>query len=307
MAKRVSYARTLQELRKDAKDPTVKPQASQFQPPGLYLVATPIGNMQDITLRALDILKLADLVVCEDTRVTGKLLSHYGIQKPTLSYNDHNGEERRPKILKALEDGKHVALVSDAGTPLISDPGYKLARDAKAAGHYVTTIPGASSVMAGLLLSGLPTDRFFFAGFLPAKKEACRKALRELASIPATLVLFESARRLPDTLALMAEELGDREAAVTRELTKRFEESRRDLLTQLASYYEEHGAPKGEIVIAVAPPGKRAANIDAEKELQKLIGEHGVKEASNIVADMTGRPKGELYALAQAIKDGQRS
>jgi 16S rRNA (cytidine1402-2'-O)-methyltransferase len=290
-------------VRKNAKDPTVKPTPSQFQPPGLYLVATPIGNLQDITLRALDILKLADLIVCEDTRVTGVLLSHYGISKPTLSYNDHNGEERRPKILRALAEGKRVALVSDAGTPLISDPGYKLVREAQAGRYYITTIPGASSVLAGLLLSGLPTDRFFFAGFLPPKKEAARKAIKELAAIPSTLVLFEAARRLPDTLMLLAEELGDREAAVTRELTKRFEESHRGALSGLAIHYDKEGAPKGEVVVVIAPPGKQVVDIDLETELKKLLGKHGVKEASNMLAEKTGLPRKELYALALKVKD----
>lgn len=282
----------------------MKPKPSQFQPPGLYLVATPIGNLQDITLRALDILKLADMVVCEDTRVTGNLLSHYGINKSLLSYNDHNGEERRPKILRALAEGKHVALVSDAGTPLISDPGYKLVREAQGAGHYVTAIPGASSVLAGLLLSGLPTDRFLFAGFLPAKKEAAKKSIRELGAIPSTLVLFEAARRLPETLQLLAEELGDREAAVTRELTKRFEESHRGMLSGLAIHYDKQGAPKGEVVIVIAPPGKKiATDIDVESELKKLLADHGVKEASSLLAEKTGLKAKELYAFAVKIKN----
>src|SRR5262249_14986874 len=158
------------------------------------------GNLKDITLRALDTLKAADLIVCEDTRVTGKLLSHYAIRKPTLSYNDHNGAERRPKILAALTEGQCIALVSDAGTPLISDPGYKLVRTALEQGIPVTALPGASSVLAALCLSGLPTDQFFFAGFLPAKKEACKKEIEALSAIPSTTVLFESARRLPETL-----------------------------------------------------------------------------------------------------------
>ncbi len=272
----------------------MKPKPSQFQPPGLYLVATPIGNLQDITLRALDILKLADLIVCEDTRVTGHLLAHYGISKPLLSYNDHNGEERRPKILRALAEGKHIALVSDAGTPLISDPGYKLVREAQGAGHYVTAIPGASSVLAGLLLSGLPTDKFLFAGFLPAKKEAAKKTIRELAAIPSTLVLFEAARRLPETLQLLADELGDREAA----------ESHRGALSGLAIHYDKEGAPKGEVVIVIAPPDKHAVpDIDVEAELKKLLENHGVKEASTILAEKTGLKAKELYALAVKIKN----
>jgi 16S rRNA (cytidine1402-2'-O)-methyltransferase len=282
----------------------VKAKTSQFQPPGLYLVATPIGNLMDITLRALDILKLADLIVCEDTRVTGNLLTHYGIHKPTLSYNDHNGEERRPVILKALKEDKRVALVSDAGTPLISDPGYKLAREAREAGYYVTAIPGASSVLTGLLLSGLPTDRFFFAGFLPAKKEACRKAIKEIAAVPSTLLFFESARRLQETLTSLAEILGDREATVARELTKRFEEARHGTLAGLSLHYKKEGAPKGEVVIIIAPPDKIAAHdIDIEAELKTLLASRGVKEASSLLAEKTGRPKKELYALALAMKN----
>ncbi len=245
------------------REATVKPDSSQTlqptsgQPPGLYIVATPIGNLRDITLRALDALNAADLIVCEDTRVSGKLLSHYGISKPTLSYNDHNGPERRPKIMAALTEGKCVALVSDAGTPLVSDPGYKLVREAIERGFYVTTLPGASSVLSALCLSGLPTDRFLFAGFLPAKKEACRKAIQTLANVPSTLVLFESARRLPETLALLQEVLGNREAAVVREITKLYEESRRGTLQELHAHYEKAGAPKGEVVIVVGPPGER--------------------------------------------------
>jgi 16S rRNA (cytidine1402-2'-O)-methyltransferase len=280
----------------------VKPETSQMQPPGLYLVATPIGNLQDITLRALDVLKNVDLILCEDTRVTAKLLSHYGIHAPTLSYNDHNGEMRRPAIMKALAEGKRVALVSDAGTPLISDPGYKLAREARANGYYVTALPGASSVLVALCLSGLPTDRFFFAGFLPAKQEACRKEIKTLASIPSTLVFFESARRLADTLLLMAEGLGNREASVARELTKRFEEMRSGTLSELAAHYEKSGAPKGEVVIVVAPPSENSVAIDIEAELTVLLATHSVKEAASLLAEATGKPRKGIYALALRVK-----
>lgn len=285
----------------------MKSDSSQIYPPGLYIVATPIGNLKDITLRALDALKAADLIVCEDTRVTGKLLSHYGIRKPTLSYNDHNGEERRPKILDALGRGQCVALVSDAGTPLISDPGYKLVRAALARGFHVTALPGASAVLAALCLSGLPTDRFFFAGFLPAKKEACRKEIRSLAAIPSTLVLFESARRLPETLGFLQEILGRREAAVVREITKLYEESRRGSLPELRAHYEKEGA-KGEVVIVIAPPGEQeATNEDLETELRLLLKSHSVKEAASILAEQTGRPRKEIYAMAlKMMKDGER-
>ena len=195
--------------------------------PGLYVTATPIGNAADISLRALDVLRGADLVLCEDTRVTAKLFAIHGIGTRTAPYHDHNAAEMRPRVLARLAAGEAIALVSDAGTPLISDPGYKLVREAVEAGHPVTTLPGASSVMAALTLAGLPTDRFFFAGFLSAKQEARRKELAELAAIPSTLVFLESANRLAASLADMAVALGPREAAVARELTKKFEEVRR--------------------------------------------------------------------------------
>lgn len=279
----------------------MKPLSSQTQP-GLYIVATPIGNLGDITLRALETLKAADVIVCEDTRVTGKLLSHFGILKPTWSYNDHNARSRRPRILEALEEGKRVALVSDAGTPLISDPGYKLVREALAAGYYVTTLPGASSVMAALCLAGLPTDRFFFAGFLPAKATACKKTIAELKTVPATLVMFESARRLPHTLKLLAEELGVREAAVVREITKLFEETRRAPLAGLAAHYEKEGEPKGEVVIVIAPPQEEAppaAELDAL--LQRLLKTHSLKEAVAVAAEQTGLARKDVYARALAV------
>lgn len=272
--------------------------------PGLYIVATPIGNLKDITLRALEALKAADLIVCEDTRVTAKLLSHYGIKKPTLSYNDHNGEERRPKILQALADDKCIALVSDAGTPLISDPGYKLVREALAQGAYVTALPGASSVLTALCLAGLPTDRFFFAGFLPAKQEACKKEIRSLIAIPSTLVLFESARRLPEVLVLLQEILGNRPAAVAREITKLYEETRRGSLQELRAFYEKNGAPKGEVVIVISPPMQQEAESeDLEARLTWLLKSHSVKEAASVLAEQTGLPRKEIYAMALKIGD----
>lgn len=277
-------------------------QQKQWQPPGLYIVATPIGNLQDMTQRALDILAKADLIVCEDTRVSGKLLSAYGISAPTLSYNDHNAEERRPKIMQALQDGKHVALVSDAGTPLVSDPGYKLVREAIAQGVYVTALPGASSVLAALCLSGLPSDRFFFAGFLPAKQEALKKEIASLAAIPSTLILFESAKRLTDTLAALHKGLGNRQAAVVRELTKLYEETKRGTLQELHQYYEKAGEPKGEIVIVIAPPAEEnASDDDIESKLKLLLSTHSVKEAASIVAEETGRPRKDIYSLALVL------
>ncbi len=277
----------------------MKNDSSQSVPPGLYIVATPIGNLGDITLRALDILKQADLIACEDTRVTAKLLSHFGIGAPTISYNDHNGEGRRPVIMKALHDGKRVALVSDAGTPLVSDPGFKLVRAVIEQGIYVSPLPGASSVMAALCLAGLPTDRFFFAGFLPAKQEAARKVVQSLKAVPATLVFFESARRLDETLAILAEQLGDRPAAVTRELTKLYEEARRGTLLELIAHYKEHGEPRGEVVLVVGGPQEEAQSEQViEAKLQLLLKTHSVKEAASIVAEETGTPRKEVYSLA---------
>lgn len=277
----------------------MKSEPSQTFPPGLYLVATPIGNLGDITLRALEALKAADLIACEDTRVSGKLLRHFGIRRPTLSYNDHNGEARRPQIMNALREGRRVALVSDAGTPLISDPGYKLAREAQAENIHVTALPGASSVLAALSLSGLPTDRFFFAGFLPAKSQGRKKAIAELAAIPSTLVLFESAARLPESLAALHEGLGDRDAAVARELTKLYEEARRDTLAGLAAHYAQSGAPKGEVVVVIGPPGEmKKSQGEIESLLVLLLESHSVKDAAAIAAEQTGRPRKEIYALA---------
>lgn len=277
----------------------MKQKGSQTYPPGLYVVATPIGNLRDMTLRALDILEQADLILCEDTRVTATLLSHYGIKKPLLSYHDHNGEYRRPAVLGALAEQKKVALVSDAGTPLISDPGYKLVREAVKQGFHVTAIPGASSLTMALCLSGLPTDRFFFAGFLPAKKEACKKMLKLLSAIPATLVVFESAKRLASTLALLKQELGDRQAAVARELTKMYEETRRGPLSELEDYYMRR-EPKGEVVMVIAPPPENQAMEENEIQngLAQLLVSNSVKEAASIIAEMTGRPRKEMYALA---------
>lgn len=275
--------------------------------PGLYVTATPIGNAGDISLRALDVLSRADLVLCEDTRVTSKLFAIHHVEARTAPYHDHNAAEMRPRILKRLEAGEAIALVSDAGTPLVSDPGLKLVREAIAAGHTVTALPGASSVLAALTLAGLPTDRFFFAGFLSAKQEARRKELAELAAVPATLVFLESANRLAASLADMAETLGSREAAVARELTKKFEEVRRAPLGELAAHYSKAGAPKGEIVVVVGPPEKRAAlcahEIDAM--LENALRRSSLKDAVAEVVSMTGLPRREIYARALEIADAK--
>ena len=280
----------------------MKPLASQIQPPGLYIVATPIGNLGDITLRALEVLKNVDMIACEDTRVTAKLLSYYGIKKKTISYNDHNAAQKRPEIFDTIRNGGRVALVSDAGTPLISDPGYKLVREAVAEGLYVTSLPGASSMLAALCLAALPTDRFLFAGFLPSKQEACRKELQSLAVVDSTLVFFESANRLQKTLRIMQDTLGSREVSVARELTKLHEECRRGTLVELADYYASRGEAKGEVVIVVSPPQTEKSSMDdIENKLRLLLKTHSVKETASIVAEETGAPRKEIYTRALSI------
>jgi 16S rRNA (cytidine1402-2'-O)-methyltransferase len=271
--------------------------------PGLHLVATPIGNLRDITLRALEVLAAADLIACEDTRVTRKLLDHYGITTPLTPYHDHNAATARPKLLARLAAGEAVALVSDAGTPLISDPGFKLVREAHAAGHAVTALPGPSAMLAALTVGGLPTDRFFFEGFLPVKPGQRRARIAELARIPATLVLFETGPRIAVSLADLAAGLGPREAAVCRELTKLHEEVRRGDLTTLAHEYAAAEPPRGEIVVVIAPP-KAAATTDAsdlDGLLRDALDRLSVKEAVSEIAAVTGRPRREVYQRALAL------
>jgi 16S rRNA (cytidine1402-2'-O)-methyltransferase len=271
---------------------------------GLYILATPIGNARDISLRALETLKACDAIAAEDTRVTSKLLAIHGISKPLLTYNDHNGAEMRPKILARLEQGQAVVLVSDAGTPLVSDPGYKLVREVVAAGLCVTALPGPSAVLVGLTLSGLPSDRFLFAGFLSAKAGERKSVLEELKGIRTTLIFFESAQRLPESLAAMTEVLGDRPAAVARELTKLHEEVRRGTLSELAAHYEKHGAPKGEVTLVVGPPLDAApdtARIDAA--LQSALAFMPVKAAAEMIAGLTGSSRKEIYARALELKE----
>ena len=270
--------------------------------PGLHLVATPIGNLADITLRALEVLAGADVVACEDTRVTRKLMDRYGIATPLTPYHEHNAAEARPKLLARLAAGQAVALVSDAGTPLISDPGYKLVRAAREAGHAVTALPGASSVLTALSVAALPTDRFFFEGFLPVRQAARQKRLSTLANIPATLVLFESGPRLSSTLADLATIFGARDAAICRELTKLHEEVRRDDLEALARDYAGEAETRGEFVIVVAPP----ANVDERTDdidvlLRQALARVSVKEAVGEVALVTGRPRREVYQRALAL------
>jgi 16S rRNA (cytidine1402-2'-O)-methyltransferase len=269
---------------------------------GLYLVATPIGNLGDISLRALEVLAAADLICCEDTRVTRKLLGHYAIATPLTPYHEHNAAAARPKILERLGAGDAVALVSDAGTPLISDPGYRLVREASQTGHVVTAAPGASAVLTALSLAALPTDRFFFEGFLPPKQAARQKRIAELIRIPATLVLFESGPRLADALADLAAGLGEREAAVCRELTKLHEEVRRSDLLSLAQDYAQGAETRGEMVIVIAPPQEQQAeNIDAL--LRNALARVSVKDAVGEVALATGRSKREVYQRALELND----
>jgi 16S rRNA (cytidine1402-2'-O)-methyltransferase len=271
---------------------------------GLYLVATPIGNLRDVTLRALETLAGADAIACEDTRVSRKLLDHYGITTALTPYHEHNATAARPKILARLAAGESIALVSDAGTPLISDPGFKLVRAAHEAGHMVTAVPGASSALAALVSAGLPSDRFFFEGFLPAKDGQRKTRIAELARIPATLVLFESGPRLADTLSDLASGLGMREAAICRELTKLHEEVRRGELAALARDYAEGAETRGEIVIVIAPPaGETAIDADTiDDMLRRALDRASVKDAVGEVAAATGMPRREVYQRALALK-----
>jgi 16S rRNA (cytidine1402-2'-O)-methyltransferase len=271
--------------------------------PGLYIVATPIGNLGDLTPRAADILARADVIAVEDSRVTAKLLAHIGVKRPMLPYHDHNADRVRPGLIDRMAR-EAVALVSDAGTPLISDPGFKLVRDTRAAGHTVTTIPGPCAAVAALTLAGLPTDRFFFLGFLPPKAKARADAIAEVAAVRATLILYESGPRLAATIGALAEVLGDREAAVAREISKRFEETVTGTLAELAMRYAD-APPKGEIVIVVAPPGDSApaAAVDADALLAEALTRLPAAKAAHEVAKATGLNKRDLYARALAMKE----
>jgi 16S rRNA (cytidine1402-2'-O)-methyltransferase len=267
--------------------------------PGLYLVATPIGNLGDISLRALGILAAADVIACEDTRVSHRLTQHYGIGTPLTPYHEHNAATARPKLLARIAGGESVALISDAGTPLISDPGYKLVRDCIEAGHAVTALPGASAVLTALSVAGLPTDRFFFEGFLPAKDAARQARIRELARIPATLVLFETGPRIAAALAGLADGFGPRDAAICRELTKLHEEVRRAPLDELARDYAADAEIRGEFVIVVAPPAEQppeAADVDAL--LRHALARVSVKDAVSEVASATGVSRRDVYQRA---------
>jgi 16S rRNA (cytidine1402-2'-O)-methyltransferase len=268
-------------------------------PAALYIVATPIGNLGDVSARALDTLRGAEVIACEDTRVTGGLLQRFGIDTPMTPYHDHNADRVRPQVLARIQAGAAVALVSDAGTPLISDPGYKLVRACVEEGIAVVPIPGASAVMAALTVAALPTDRFLFAGFLPPKTAARRAALAEIKSLQATLVFYESAQRLANTLADMAAVLGPRGAAVCRELTKLHEEARRGTLEALAAAYETSGPPKGEVVIVVGGAAAAQAEADdVDEALQRALETMSVRDAAATVAEALQQPRRSVYARA---------
>ncbi len=298
------------------REPTRRPAASKPEPPraepaseialspGLYLAATPIGNLGDVTLRGLAVLRGVDRICCEDTRVTARLLARYGVATPLDRYHDHNAEAMRPVILAALRRGERVALVCDAGTPLISDPGYKLVRAALAEGLPVTAIPGPSAALTALILSGLPPDRFFFAGFLPPRRAARRRALAGWAALDATMVFYEGVSRLADSLADMAELLGGRPAAVARELTKLHEEVRRGRLADLARHYREAGAPRGEVAVVVGPPEPAAPDpADIDARLGAALRELGVRDAAAKIAAESGLARAALYRRALALRD----
>jgi len=279
-----------------------KPPALKYElDPGLYIIATPIGNARDITLRALDTLHAADVIVCEDTRVTAKLLAIHAIARPLMAYHEHNAERAGPKIIERLKRGKIVALVSDAGTPLISDPGFRLVQACAQENIYATHLPGASSVLTSLVLAGLPTDRFMFTGFPPNKSGKRTSFFEDLKSVQATLVFLESPKRLAKSLSDMARVFGPRDAAMVRELTKKFEEVRRGPLNDLADHYTEAGAPKGEVTIVVAPPAAREAAAPPEeidRLLKNALTTSSLKDAVSAVVAATGALKRNVYARA---------
>lgn len=276
-------------------------------PAALHLVATPIGNLSDITIRALEVLAAADIVACEDTRTSRVLLQRYGVAGKLVAYHEHNAASAGPKLIASIADGQSVALISDAGTPLLSDPGFRLVDEAVEAGIAIVPIPGPSAALAALTASGLPTDAFFFAGFLPSKAKARADRLAELKAIPGSLIFYESPRRLPESLAAISEALGEsRPACVGRELTKTFEEFRRGTVSELADHYAEAGAPKGECVVCVGPPLPEAAPegeaLDAL--LRELASDLPTGKAAAEAARQTGLAKGDLYRRIVELKAG---
>ena len=275
--------------------------------PGLYIVSTPIGAARDITLRALDVLAVADIIAAEDTRNTRKLMDIHGVAlggRKLISYHDHNGHERRPYLLEALEAGKSVALVSDAGTPLLADPGYHLAQYVRDAGHKVATAPGASALLAALCVAGQPTDKFFFAGFTPHKTKARFDYYQSLSAVPSTLVFYESPKRLAKSLGDMVKAYGgERAATVCRELTKKFEEARKGSLQELVDYYAQANTPKGEIVVVLGPPVKtEATQDDIDQALLTTLKGFRVKDAAKMVAQEMGISRNQAYERALELK-----
>jgi 16S rRNA (cytidine1402-2'-O)-methyltransferase len=276
---------------------------AQNEAAGLYIVATPIGNARDITLRALDVLGACDLIAAEDTRVTAKLLTIHGISKPLIAYNDHNAARERPRLLSRLAAGARVSLVSDAGTPLVSDPGYKLVRETLAKGLNVFAIPGPSAALTAFTLAGLPTNRFLFAGFLPARQAERRRALEQVRGVAASLIFFESPRRIAETLADMYLILGDRDAAVTRELTKLHEEIRRNDLASLASEFAAQPPPKGEITIVVGPATASEPDFGkADALLAKAMAHMPLSAAAELISAALDLPKRAVYERALDLK-----
>ncbi len=270
--------------------------------PGLYIVAGPIGNLGDLSPRAADVLCRADVIAVEDTRVSARLLRHAGSERPMVPYHDHSAKGVRARLIERMAS-ESVALLSDAGTPLISDPGYKLVRDARAAGRNIITLPGPSAAIAALTLSGLPTDRFLFMGFLPVKQKARADTLAEVAALRATLIFYESGPRLSESLAAMAEGLGDREAAVSREISKAFEETRTGTLSELSARYAD-APPKGEIVVIVGPPGEAqpASAEAADAALLEAMERLPVSKAAGEVAKKLGLDRRALYDRALELK-----
>jgi 16S rRNA (cytidine1402-2'-O)-methyltransferase len=268
---------------------------------GLFIVATPIGNLGDISFRAIDTLKNCEVIACEDTRVSRKLLTAYSINKPLISYHDYNADKVRPTIIKKINSGQSIALISDAGTPLISDPGYKLVRKCYELNIPVTLIPGPSAVIAGLVLSGMPTDRFVFAGFVDKKK------FPELSPLPMTLIFFESAKRLKSTLKDMIKSFQDREIAVVREISKRFEDVRRGTFDEILSFYDDMPAPKGEIVLVLGPPTiQQNSQEDIDQLLQKTLEAHSMRDACQIVAEVLGISRKDVYARGLELTKQKR-
>ncbi len=270
---------------------------------GLYVVATPIGNLGDMTVRAVTTLARANAILCEDTRVSRTLLARYAIERPLRAFHEHNEDAEQARILAELAEGQAIALISDAGTPLLSDPGFKLVRAVVAAGHPVTALPGASAILAGLAISGLPTNGFFFGGFLPPKEVARRTRIEALAAIPASLVLFESPGRIADTLADVSAVLGDREVVVARELTKRFEEVRRGLAPVLAAELAANPV-KGEVVLIIAPaPAREIGDAEIEAALRAALASSSLRDAVRLVTDDLGAPRTRVYQIGLRLKD----